>query len=85
MTARVRKQFSIDRDQEERLKKLAAESGAGEAEIIRSALARFLDAPDFPFLNDAMWEREVEFIEGLIALGPVDGRRTWRREEAYEA
>lgn len=85
MTVKVRKQISIDRDQEERLKQLAADTGASEAEIVRQALDRALDAPDFPFLNDAIWAKEVEYIEALSAQGHVPGRRTWRREDAYEA
>ena len=30
------------------------------------------------------WEEELEFIDSLIALGPVDGARIWTRDELHE-
>lgn len=84
MTVKVRKQIYIEPDQEVRLKRLAAETGVTEAELIRQAIDRHTHSLR-PVRRDLRaWEEERAFIQHLIELGPVPGRRTWRREDAYE-
>jgi len=84
MGARVRKQIYIEPEQEARLKQLAAQTNLSEAELIRQALERSLEAPEFLYPNDAAWEAEVEFMRSLAEKGPVEGGRRWRREDLYD-
>ena len=84
MVARVRKQIYIDAGQESLLKRLSRETGVAEAEIIRQAIDRQARAFWLPRRNLAAWERECEFIDRLIAQGPVPGGRTWKREDLYD-
>jgi hypothetical protein len=84
MARRIRKQVYIDPEQEQALKRLSEETGLSEAEIIRQAIDRQTRVLWFPKRDREAWERELAFIDELIALGPVEGRRTWRREELYE-
>jgi predicted DNA-binding protein len=83
MGTMVRKQIYIRREQEERLKQKAAEMGRSEAEIIRDAIDEsFLERHSLQ--RATSWAQALEFIDGLIAQGPVPGGRTWTREELYE-
>ena len=84
MTTMVRKQVYIEPRQDELLKRWARESGKSEAEIVRQALGRWLAGEERRRKAEAAWEEERAFIESRIAEGPVDGRRTWTREELYE-
>ena len=84
MATMVRKQIYIEPEQEERLKQLASRTKMSEAQIIRQALERGLEAPEFLYPNDAAWEAEVEFMRSLAAKGPVEGGRRWRREDLYD-
>jgi predicted DNA-binding protein len=84
MATMVRKQVYLEPNQNERLKEWAEETGKSEAAIIREALDRWLKQERK--LRDAedTWEAEKSFIESRIAEGPVEGGRTWTREELYE-
>jgi hypothetical protein len=63
----VRKQVYIHARQDELLKRLSAESGTTEAEIIRHAIdLRGLLAAE-PRRDPAAWQAERAFIESLIA------------------
>ena len=84
MTTMVRKQVYIEPRQDELLKKWARESGKSEAEIVRQALDRWLAGEERRRKAGAAWEEERVFIESRIAEGPVDGGRSWTREELYE-
>ncbi|MBI3942648.1 MAG: ribbon-helix-helix domain-containing protein, partial [Chloroflexi bacterium] len=78
------KQIYIEPEQEERLKRLAAETGITEAEIIRDAIDQHLLMRRSPRRNLSAWEAELAFIRQLIQAGPVPGGRTWRREDLYD-
>ncbi len=82
--AKVRKQVYLDPIQDEILKQLARETGITQAEIIRQAIE--LHAGSIRLLGRDLnvWARERAFILQLIQLGPVAGRRTWRREDIHE-
>ncbi len=84
MATKVRKQVYIEPHQEALLKRLAAELGVTEAEIIRRAIDAHMRVWRFPRRNLAAWEKERAFIENLIHQGPVAGRRTWQREDLHE-
>jgi hypothetical protein len=84
MARKLRKQIYLDPEQEAALKRQAAESGMSEAEIIRQAIDNQTRILWHPTAAREAWEREREFIEGLIAQGPVAGGRTWRREDLYD-
>jgi hypothetical protein len=84
MSQMVRKQIYIDHQQEELLKKTAAETGMTEAEIIRQALDLWDEHVARRRHAQEAWEKERAFIESLIAQGPVAGGRAWTREDLYE-
>ncbi len=81
MATMVRKQIYIKKQQEATLKRQAKELGTTEAELIRQAIDRQLAFRLKP--DRTLWRTEREYIQKLIAKGPVPGRRTWRREDAY--
>ena len=81
MTKRIRKQIYIDAEQASQLKHVSQESGLSEAEIIRRSLAKYLEDNASAYLA---WSEEKRFIEQLIAQGPIEGKRTWSREDLYD-
>jgi hypothetical protein len=84
VTAKIRKQIYLEPGQELLLKHLSGATGLPEAELIRQAIDRHLAAGQ-PARRDAQaWEAERAFIATLIAQGPAEGQRRWRREELYE-
>ena len=84
MAAKVRKQIYIEPEQENLLKRLAASTGVSEAELIRQAIDRHARSLDLTIRDPAAWEAERAFIDGLIAKGPLPGRRDWSREDLYD-
>lgn len=84
MSSKIRKQIYIATEQEERLKQLTALTGLSEAEIIRQALDRHTITYRLTTRNLTAWETEREFLENLMAKGPVPGGRTWTREDIYD-
>lgn len=84
MTTKIRKQIYLEPDQALRLKHLAATTGLSEAEIIRRTLDSGLSTGLISRPNLSAWLQELEFIEQLIAAGPIEGKRTWKREDAYD-
>ena len=51
------------------------------SDLIREGVNRVLDEPP---LDRGAWERELAFIDSLIAKGPIKGKRTWKREDLYD-
>jgi hypothetical protein len=84
MSTKVRKQVYIEPDQEERLKRLAAETGVAEAEIIRQALDRQLVSIRVARRDPVAWAAELEFMRQRAARAAEPGRRTWTREDLYD-
>ncbi len=76
-----RKQIYLELEQDRRLRILSRRQGKTESELIREGISRVLDEPP---LDRAAWERELAFIDSLIAKGPIKGKRTWKREDLYE-
>lgn len=84
MATRIRKQIYIEPEQNILLKQLSGQTGLPEAEIIRQALERHVQALRIPRRDAGVWETERAFIERLIQQGPVLGGRAWQREELHE-
>lgn len=84
MSTMIRKQIYIEPEQEAQLKQLASRTGMAEAEIIRQAIDQYVAAARRLPRNRKVWEEEEKFIAELMAQGPVEGGRTWRREDLYE-
>jgi hypothetical protein len=84
MARKVRKQIYIEAYQEEALKRQAAETGMSEAEIIRRAIDNQTRLLRHPVGALEAWEEEMAFIREWMAKGPVEGGRTWRREDLYD-
>jgi len=80
----IRKQIYIAPDQEALLKRLAEETGLSEADLVRQALDRQARLFRFPRRDLRYWREEREFIAALRQRGPVEGHRTWKREELHE-
>ena len=84
MARKVRKQIYIEVYQEEALKRQAAETGMSEAEIIRQAIENQTRLLRHPVGALEAWEEERAFIREWMAQGPVEGGRTWRRDDLYD-
>lgn len=81
----VRKQLYIYRTQDALLKRRAKELGISEAELVRRAISEqmMMYAP-LKGTDAKGWEKEKAFITQWMAMGPVKGGRTWKREELHE-
>ncbi|HMO58876.1 MAG TPA: CopG family transcriptional regulator [Roseiflexaceae bacterium] len=84
MPVKVRKQIYLDPAQESMLKRIAGATGVSEAEIIRQAIDRHLQHVLPPRRDRRAWAAERAYLAELVALGPVAGSRSWRREDLYE-
>jgi hypothetical protein len=84
MVVKIRKQIYIEPYQEVMLKRLAVEQGISEAEFIRQAIDDHTQLCHPVKSNTQIWAEEKAFITHLLEQGPVDGQRTWRREDLYE-
>lgn len=84
----VRKQIYIEEEQDALLKEIARERRVSEAEVIRDCLRGLGPVEQTPEVqvqpDREAWERADAFIRELMALGPVPGDRTWRREDIYD-
>lgn len=85
MTTRmIRKQFSLEPEQYEALKRLVDVTGVSEAEIIRRALLRYLTLAPPPRLRAEAWARIQSHWAERDTLPEEHGEYVWRREDAYE-
>ncbi len=82
-TRMVRKQIYLEADQDRLLKRLAAEAGVSEAEVIRQAVVRHAAHTRASTRDTHAWQRQRRRIEASIAQGPVAGTRSWTREDLY--
>jgi len=79
-----RKQVYLEADQNRRLRALSRRQGKTESQLIREGVSRVLAEPLPEGVDDEAWARQLAFIDSLIRKGPVPGKRTWKREDAYE-
>ncbi len=84
MTAKIRKQIYVEPAQEAKLKRLAEVTGQSEAEIVRTALNRYMADARAPLSAGGAWEAILSFIEARMALDLAESERTWTREELHE-
>jgi hypothetical protein len=84
MAIKIRKQIYIEPDHTTILKRLSAERGMPEAEIIREAITQHVQGLRVLRRDLRAWEAERDFIEQLSAQGSASGPRMWQREELYE-
>jgi hypothetical protein len=86
MAQMIRKQVYIQPRQQGILKRLARMHGVTEAEIVRRAIDReaSTESVHAGWFDPTAWEEARAFILSFFARGPVRGRRTWKREDAYE-
>ena len=86
MSQMVRKQIYIQKNQEERLKKVAEARGVSEAEIIRQALEKELKRAGYRLAYDSeAMKRLYQAMLDQEKKGPVpQKKRDWTREELYE-
>jgi len=79
-----RKQVYLEVEQDRRLRGLARRRGRTESELIREGIDRVLATPPLPTRDSKAWKEELAFIDRLTRLGPVEGKRTWTRDELYD-
>lgn len=84
MATKIRKQIYLEPDQEALLKRFSRASGVPEAELIRQAIDQHLAGGQPVRRDPTAWEAERTYIAGLIAQGPIEAARRWRREDLYE-
>jgi hypothetical protein len=84
MPVKIRKQIYLEPAQETLLKRIAGATGVPEAEIIRQAIDRHLQGVRLPRPHRGAWAAERAYIAQLVATGPAEGKRSWRREDLYE-
>jgi len=84
MSRMVRKQVYIEPRQEAVLRRMARQTGATEAELIRQAIDRQIGTLSLPERDMRFWQDERAFIIGRIEQGPICGGRSWQREELHE-
>lgn len=84
MARMKRKQVYIEVEQDRRLRALARRRRGTESELIREGIDKVLVVPLQPRLDTDAWKDALAFIDRLIRLGPVKGKRTWTREEIYD-
>jgi hypothetical protein len=86
MSLMVRKQIYIKKYQQIQLKRLAQARGVSEAEVIRQAIDREVQAePGMPMPADyEAWEEILHFVEARKASGASGKPYKWNREDAYE-
>lgn len=84
--AMVRKQIYIKKEHDRLLKRLAAQRGVSEAEVIRQALAREMQSKvDKPLpVNRAAFEAFKREALARRELGVTGEPYKWNREELYE-
>ena len=78
-----RKQVYIYSDQDQRLRALARRHGATESDLLRAGVDRILAEPLPQERDHHARLKSREFIDALVCLGPVKGRRRWNREDAH--
>ena len=82
----IRKQVYLERSQDQRLKRWARVHGVSQAEIIRRSidfgLSRMAEL-QIPSASEAATEL-LASLDTLIELGPVEGGRSWARDELYD-
>ena len=85
MAHMVRKQIYIRKRQQTSLKRLARLKGVSEAEIIRQAIEREVEAGAVTSLpGDSLALQDfLKFARSRRAAGPAGKRRAWTREELY--
>ena len=86
MPQMVRKQIYIQKNQEERLKRVAEMRGVSEAEIIRRALENELRNGGYRLAyDDDAWAKAYQFMLDLEKRARVPRqKRNWTRDELYE-
>jgi hypothetical protein len=84
MAIKIRKQIYIEPDQNTILKRLSAERGMPEAEIIREAITQHMQGLRVRGRDLRAWEAERNFIGQLSAQGAALEPQTWQREELHE-
>lgn len=81
----VRKQIYIPKRQDALLKRLAKQRGVSEAEIIRQALEREVEAPTFVQNREKAFAKMLAFADQRKVKYSGQGEPfKWKRDEIYE-
>lgn len=86
MAQMIRKQIYIQRRQQALLKRLARLRGLSEAEIIRQAIEREVEARATKALpgDTTALQDFLKFARSRRSAGAVGTQRTWKRDDLYE-
>ena len=77
----IRKQIRITTKQKAELKRLSQATEESEAEVVRQALASYLQGGSTAPSRLRAWQEEREFIQSLLDSTPMQSIRSWTREE----
>ena len=77
----VRKQIYIAPQQDKMLKRLARQTHKTEAEIVRAALEDYVQQSA---KRREAWRQIEATIAQRMKLPPVEGGRSWKREDLYD-
>ena len=84
MARMKRKQIYIEVEQNRRLRAMARRRGNTESELIREGIDQVLTAPSVRTRDPKAWKKELAFMDRLAKMGPVEGKRTWARDDLYD-
>jgi hypothetical protein len=79
----VRKQIYITEELQTGLKQMSEATGESEAELVRQALASYLQGASTSAHLRA-WQEERKFIESRLNKNSSQSAHTWTREELYD-
>ena len=84
MAPMIRKQIYLEVHQETQLKARAKANGVSEAELIREAIDKLLNAPVTVPTDLSAWEEAKTFIKERMAMNVPQTGRQWTRDELYD-
>ena len=84
MAPMIRKQIYLEVHQETQLKARAKANGVSEAELIREAIDKLLNAPVTVLPDLSAWEEAKTFIKERMAMEVPQTGRQWTRNELYD-
>ena len=82
----IRKQIHIEKSQQARLRKRAAELGVSEAELIRRGIELYLERRELrrPVIDFGLWAEHKLFMKKLRRRRTGQKPWKWNREELHD-
>ena len=84
MARMVRKQFYIERDQDERLKRKAKELGVSEAELVRRGIEKVVGEESPEEARQQAWNELLAGMHERAKLKVPQTGKNWTRDDLYD-